>query len=242
MEVITPTMTSPDDLIRLLAVDPEMLLQHAPAGPWDPLPEERANTKARRCFLVYLAMGADRKIDRLVAVLQAQFPEVAVGSRMLWEYSRTMDWHARAKQWDIAVSQSILPRIWIEQSEEFTRITLQHADDARLLQDVARSDLETVRDWQREGRTSEKPTTFFPSIVLFGALQTGQKLERQALGMNVREQILLGRLVPAAQRDELVRILNEAIEAYVPEEQRPAVREAYSDRVRKLESQEKVTP
>ena len=226
------------DILR--SGNPERFLGTSPPGPWDPVPAEVTRPELRRLFLVFLALGPNRTPERLAQVLKASFPDLLKCQRQIWNYQRDLSWRARADAWDVAQNDAVLPQIWDHQTATMLQTSVQHAADARLLQEIARDDLQQLRDWKQKCRSTKRderppqPATYFPAHVVHNALQLAQNMERKALGMDIRDMVLRGQLVPVRQRDEIIALVNEAI-AQMPDAQQTAFREMANKRLISLE-------
>lgn len=248
---------------RMLDVDPENLIGSLPPGKWDPLPEELRRTDARKRFILYMLMGVSRSITSLHALLTAKFGDLAVGLRQLGEDSRLLDWNERALAWDAAIEQAAFTHIWkiqvmqlvelsAAQAHGAVQVVRRHIRSAQLLQKIVYRDLRRLESYHDMldaedakgalGNPSDvpRPALAFNPMVISGVLVSAIKLEREARGMDLRDQLMLGKMVPVSTRDAYDDLLTEAI-ALLPAEAQPAFRTHVHEVLQVAEAKEKLT-
>lgn len=214
-----------------------------PSGPWDRRPDEPVDVWNR--FILYLALGPSRSIRKLVRLLRREdIPgqerdKGGTGKSVLGEYSAAYDWPGRAAAWDASVGAAALPTIWDRQVDQLGRARRRHRNGARKIERIAVVCLEAWKNWVEKSVGAEQPTSA-PTVPLdigqsARMLDIAHRLERQALGMDLRDQVAMGRLVPFEQRDFYAKELGMLIETYVPVVEQKALLERLNRMGRALE-------
>lgn len=193
-----------------------------PDGDYLPTEAEKRDPVLLFRYIVFLSLSRSRTLESLRAALDRYFPWLTVNARQIARNSTEHDWIRRAAAWDSLVGQAVFPRMYASQLDAISAAQARHIEDSRDLAQLVRGDLRLLLKWDMNGRKDERPATYFPSVVLPSAMKTAQDMERRARGMDIRDQVAMGALVPGKQHAALAEQLEKALLA-IPDE---AIRES----------------
>jgi len=140
---------------------------------------------------------------------------------------------ARVKAWDIESSKGVLPVLWDRERAKITRITRADVQGAARIQALVMRDVKRLEDWEE---VDERPSLVFPSQSMALVYRNAQQIMRTALGLDAREQLALGNMVPVKQRDSAVRFLEMAL-SELPDDKSAQLRLAWAREVEELEGE-----
>ena len=158
---------------------------------------------------------------------------MSVNLRQLELDSARHKWAARVKAWDIESSKGVLPVLWDRERAKITRITRADVQGAARIQALVMRDVKRLEDWEE---VDERPSLVFPSQSMALVYRNAQQIMRTALGLDAREQLALGNMVPVKQRDSAVRFLEMAL-SELPDDKSAQLRLAWAREVEELEGE-----
>lgn len=219
-------------------------------GAWTPR-ETDTDADFKR-FAIYLQLGPLRTIAKLCETLQGRYPTLAKDQFTLYDLSAQNDWEVRARAWDAMVTDRGLGEIFERQVKDISSVTLGHILAGRQMREYGTKELARYEehaelqkrmfagDMEAAEKLRKFPVPACPVKEAGALVQRGVEIERQALGMDIADQVKLGKLVPVEVQTLLMGVITELIDTCVPKEQQSRAKELLKTRVTEYEDKTKL--